>query len=130
MNEDRKETKEWISIRVKPEEYSKIYALFQETTCRKLSEYVRRVLLKKPVVVNYRNQTAEESLDIMNRLKNELNAIGNNYNQAVKKLHSLKAVPELKIWIILNEATRQNLVQKIEEVRLLMNKIYELWSQK
>jgi hypothetical protein len=88
------------------------------------------VLLKKPVVVKYRNQTAEESLDTMVRLKNELNAIGNNYNQAVKKLHSLNTVPEIKIWILLNEATRQNLVKKIEEIRLQMNKIYELWSQK
>jgi len=127
---ERRESKEWISIRVKPEEYKIIYAFYEGTTCRKLSEYVRRVLLKKPVVVNYRNQTAEESLELMNRLKNGLNAIGNNYNQAVKKLHSLKAVPELKTWILLNEATRQNLVQKIEEVRLQMNKIYELWSQK
>jgi hypothetical protein len=129
MSEQR-ESKLLISIRVKPEEYKIIYTFYEGTTCRKLSEYVRMVLLKKPVVVKYRNQTAEESLDTMVRLKNELNAIGNNYNQAVKKLHSLNTVPEIKIWILLNEATRQNLVKKIEEIRLQMNKIYELWSQK
>ena len=129
MSEQR-ESKLLISIRVKPEEYKIIYTFYEGTTCRKLSEYVRMVLLKKPVVVKYRNQTEEESFDTMVRLKNELNAIGNNYNQAVKKLHSLNTVPEIKIWILLNEATRQNLVKKIEEIRLQMNKIYELWSQK
>lgn len=130
MMSEQRESKEWISVRVKPEEYNKIYTFYMSTTCRKLSEYVRMVLLRKPVVVKYRNQTADESLDAMNQLKNELTAIGNNFNQVVKKLQSLSTVDDIRSWILLNEATRLMLIQKTEEIRIQMNKIYELWSQK
>ena len=46
MKEENKTPKHWISIRVKPDEYVTIYNLYKATTCRKLSEYVRKVLLK------------------------------------------------------------------------------------
>jgi hypothetical protein len=82
-NHSNKE-KQWISFRVKHEEYNQINRLFLSTTCRKLSEYVRKVLLNKPVVIKYRNQSADEFLSAMIPLKNELNSIGNNFNQAVK----------------------------------------------
>ena len=72
MKEKNKTPKEWISIRVKPEEYTIIYGFFTSTTCRKLSEYVRKVLLHKPVTVNYRNQSADEVLSALNQLKKEL----------------------------------------------------------
>ena len=63
---------------------------FSKTTCRKLSEYARNVLLQKPVIIKFRNQSADDFLDEMILLKNELNAIGNNYNQSVKRLHTLE----------------------------------------
>ncbi|GAC1425539.1 MAG: hypothetical protein NVS9B7_07210 [Flavisolibacter sp.] len=95
-----------ITIRYKPSELEEVNKLFKSTTCRKLSEYIRKVSLQKPIVKTYRNQSADEFLAEMIRLKNELNAIGNNYNQVVKKLHSLDFGPEIKIWAILNESTK------------------------
>ena len=86
----------WIGFRVKPEEYRQIHRHFSATTCRKLSEYARKVLLNRPVTVKFRNQSADEFLSSMLPLKNELNAIGNNFNQAVKKLHSLDRISEFK----------------------------------
>lgn len=55
------------------------------------------VLLKKPVTINYRNQSADEILSAMRQLKKELNDVGNNFNQAVHKLHTLDTVPEIKV---------------------------------
>src|SRR6478609_11418951 len=90
MSEDKTNKKKgWISFRVKPEEYDKIHQLLNKTTHRKLSEYARKVLLNKPVIVKYRNESANEILSVLIQLKNELNATGNNFNQAVKKLHTL-----------------------------------------
>jgi hypothetical protein len=95
-----------------------------------LSDYIRRVLLKKPVVVKYRNQSADEFLSEMILLKKELNAIGNNFNQSVKKLHTLDDVPEFKSWIIQNETSKQILFNKINEIYNRMNQLYEIWSSK
>jgi hypothetical protein len=130
MNEQEKRSKEWISIRVKPEEYNKIYKFYQETTCRKLSEYIRKILLKKPIKVNYRDQSAEDLLEMMNQLKNELNAVGNNFNQSIKKLHGLNTIAEIKVWIMINEPLKQTVLKKIEEIRIHMKQIFEQWSQK
>lgn len=130
MKEQNKTPKNWISFRVKPEEYQVIYRHFEITTCRKLSEYARRVLLEKPVTVNYRNQSADEILSAMYQVKNELNAIGNNFNQAVHKLHTLDTVPEIKVWAMLNESSKQALLHKVEEIRIRMTQIFELWSRK
>ena len=37
--------------------------------------------------------------DITKLNKKELNAIGNNFNQAVHKLHLLDKIPEFRVWI-------------------------------
>jgi hypothetical protein len=128
-NSQNNKEKHWISFRVKPQEYNQINELFLVTTCRKLSEYARKVLLNKPVVIRYRNQSADEFLSAMIPLKNELNSIGNNFNQAVKKLHTLKQISEFKNWLISYEADRKNLLQKVDEIKIKMNEIFEQWSQ-
>jgi hypothetical protein len=118
-----------ITIRLKPEEYQQVEAKQKATTCRQLSEYIRRIILSKPVVVTYRNQTADDLLQEMLQLKNELSAIGNNFNQSVHKLHTLDTVPEIKAWVMLNETSKQTLFAKVEQIRQRMNQLYVLWSQ-
>jgi hypothetical protein len=63
--------------------------IFQPTD-RKLSQYARKVLLAKLITVNQRNQSLDYFMAEMIVLRNELNAIGNNYDQAVKRLHTLE----------------------------------------
>ena len=75
----------WISIRVNEDEYKKIQNPYKATTCQAMREYTRNLLLNKPVTVKYRNTSLDDVLEEMIRLKNELNAIGKNFNQAVKR---------------------------------------------
>jgi hypothetical protein len=119
--------KGWISFRVKPEEYDKIHQHLSNTTHRKLSEYARKILLNKPVTVKYRNQTADEFLAAMISLKNELNSIGKNFNQAVKKLHTMDQVFEFRFWLIMHEPDIKITMQKIEEIKTKLIQIYEQW---
>ena len=130
MKETKKVRNKWLNIRVNEDEYKKIEGFSATTTCQGISEYARDVLLKKPVLVKYRNQSADELLSEMILLKNELSAIGNNFNQAIHKLHTLDRIPEIKTWIILNESTKQSFLKKTEEINHRMNQIYLQWSQK
>ncbi len=123
-------TKSWISFRVKPKEYDTIHGHFSKTTCRKLSEYARNVLLQKPVVIKFRNQSADDFLAEMILLKNELNAIGNNYNQSVKRLHTMERIPEVKTWLQNDQLFRGNLLKQTEQIRERMEQIYRLWLSK
>ena len=117
----------WIHIRVNGDEYKTIHDKYQLTTCHKLSEYARRILLDKAVTVNQRNQSLDDFMAEMIRLRNELNGIGNNFNQAVKKLHSFQQIGELKTWIEQNENDRQMLLKKTEEIKEKINSISDIW---
>jgi hypothetical protein len=62
-------------------------------------------------------------------LKKELNAIGNNFNQAVKELHTLSEIGEFKRWLQVYESDRQSVLQKVDEIKCNVQKMYEKWSQ-
>ncbi len=123
-------TKSWISFRVKPKEYDTIHGHYSKTTCRKLSEYARNVLLQKPVVIKFRNQSADDFLAEMILLKNELTAIGTNYNQSVKRLHTMERIQELKTWLQNDQVFRESFLKKTEQIRERMDQIYKLWLSK
>jgi len=118
----------WISFRVKPAEYQKIHGLFSKTTHRKLSEYARNMLLQKPVTFKVRNESADQFLSEMIGLKKELNAIGSNYNQVVKKLHTLNHINEVKGWLNSHEPLHQSFLQLTERIFQKLNEIHRQWS--
>ena len=124
------EGKEWISFRVKAFEYELIEQYCEATTCRSLSEYARKVLLSKPVVVKYRNESADQFLAEMLLFKNELSAIGNNFNQAVKRLHSLNGLSQMRSWLMIYDSTHKSFMNKVGAINEHLVQIYELWSQK
>jgi hypothetical protein len=130
MNETKMVRSKWLTIRLNDDEEKKLKKLYGRTTSNALSEYARNVLLREPVNVLYRNQTADEFLEEMILLKKELNAIGNNFNQAVHKLHILDHASEIKSWAISNEADKKAFMKKVDEIKEKMSQIYEQWLQK
>lgn len=131
MIETKKEVRnKWLHIRLNDTEYGAIHKQWKKTTCRELSDFARKVLLKKPVTVNVRNQSADEILAEMIRLKNEFHTLGNSFHQAVRKLHTLDTVPQVKLWLVVNEKLKASLLQKTEEINVRLNQIHETWSQK
>lgn len=119
-----------ITIRLKEEEFNQLETQFKKSTCRKFSDYLRRIMLAKPITIFYRNASADAFLTEMTGLKNELSAIGNNFNQSVKKLHTFDHFSEVKAWAIINESFKQILHKKMQDIREKLNQIYELWLQK
>jgi MobC-like protein len=118
-----------VSIRLKETEFDKLEAEFKKTTCRKFSEYLRNIMLAKPITIRYRNASADAFLTEMIGLKKELSSIGNNFNQMVKRLHVLSDCQEVKTWAFFNENSKQILLEKVEDIRRKTNQIYEQWSQ-
>ena len=118
-----------VGLRFTPQEYAKLERKWKATTCRKLSDYIRKYLFNKTITTHYRNQSLDELMSEMIRLRGELHAIGNNFNQAVKKLHTLQQIPEFKSWIITSELDRKSLLNKVEEIKNSIQKIAEKWLQ-
>jgi hypothetical protein len=129
MSEKKINRTKWLHFRLTPDEYNKIEKQFLKTTCRKISDYIRKTLLEKPITCTYRNQSLDEVMTEAIKLRNELNSIGNNFNQAVKKLHTLKQIQEFRTWITSNEADKNMLFKKIDEIKNNIEKIAEKWLQ-
>lgn len=62
-------------------------------------------------------------------LRYELKAIGNNFNQLVKKLHTASTDAEIKTWALLNENSKQIFFKKVDEINFKISQIADKWSQ-
>ena len=122
--------KKMVVVRLNNHEYERFQKLQKETTERKLSTYLRKLALQKPVIVKYRNATADDFLREMVELKRELSAIGNNYNQAVKKLHLLEKIPEFRGWILINKGMQEKFLDQVENINSKVTQLYEQWLLK
>ena len=122
--------KKMVVVRMNETEINQLTKLQQKTTEKDTSAYLRKVVLQKPVTVKYRNESADDFLLDMLNLKKELNAIGNNFNQAVHKLHLLDKIPEFRVWVQQYDGVQKVLISKVEEIKLRMNQLYEQWLLK
>ena len=129
MNDKRGNRTRVVTLRLTTKEYEKIHASFKTTTCRKLSDYMRSVLLDKKLTVFTRNKSMDDFMAELIVLRNELNAIGNNFNQAVHKLHILDTIPEFREWIFLHRLDHKVLMNKVDEIKTRINQFSDKWSQ-
>ena len=118
-----------ITLRLTPQEYAKIEQQYKNSTCRKLSDYVRKHLFNKPITTHYRNQSIDDSIEEIVLLRNQLSAVGNNVNQVVKKMHTLQQIPEFREWITRYELERMILSNKINDIQNHIYKISDKWLQ-
>lgn len=129
MSEKKEKRDKWLHIRLTEKEQNKLQKKFEKTTDKKLSDFARKVLLDKAVTVIIRNQSLDDLMTELIALKDELNAIGNNYNQMVKRLHSLNHISEIKPWLQLHESARKILINKMDEIKLKIYSINDQWLQ-
>ncbi len=130
MKEEKEVRKHFVKTRMNDDELNQLIKLQQKTTEKDVSSYLRKIALQKPVTVKYRNQSADDFLKEMLPLKKELNAIGNNFNQAVHKLHILDKIPEFRFWVKEYDGLQQSVLGKIEEIKRKVSQLYEQWLQK
>ena len=103
---DPKQPKRFVSVRLTEEEFKEVYRPCENSTCRSLTEYVKKVLTKKPVTVKVRNQSQDELLQTMIGLKNRLDQLA---AQA--------------------EGSGVSVLLEIREIKSLTAKIAEKWLQ-
>ena len=119
--------KRFVKMRMSDSEFEQLEKMMKRTTERYVSNYLRKVALQKPVIVTYRNASADDFLTSMIQLKKDLNTIGGNFNQAVKRLSVLEQIPEFKTWLILNESLQRAVAANVEEIKLRIAQLYDQW---
>ncbi|OJV50961.1 MAG: hypothetical protein BGO31_10870 [Bacteroidetes bacterium 43-16] len=127
MKEEKNNRLKWLTVRVSEPEYAAIQKQFKQTTERKLSVYVRKILLGKPMIAEVRDASLQEIIFVLIRMQKDLNGIANNYNQMVHKLHISDTKAELKAWINLYEKEKKILNLHIETISEYVKKTSQKW---
>jgi len=125
-NENRYQT---ILIRLKPHEFTVHDKGLKRTRLRNMSEYTRDILLKKPITFIYRNKSMDDVMEELIQIHKELNLIGNNFNQVVRKLNSVSDPSDAKLWEAILTVLRDELQPVIIHIKERMNDFSDTWSQ-
>lgn len=127
MSEEKNNRDRWIHLRLTASEYRKIHTGFSASTKRKISEYARSILLEEPITVYSRDASLDDLVKELAKLRGELSAIGNNFNQTVKKLHLMSHSTEVKAWVIVNEKNKEVFFQKVAQIQEKIDQISKQW---
>ena len=119
----------WLNIRLTEAEHRHMMQAFSRTTDKKLSSYARKLLLGKPVKIIYKDATLDAFVQEMVVLRKELNGIGNNFNQLIKRIHSVWQTPEQLLLLKYSEKMQAQLVEKASQITSCVRKITEQWYQ-
>ena len=120
--------KKWLTIRLTDAEYEQVSQLAAQTTCASVSEYARKCVFAKPVVMRYRNQSLDEFVSTMSHLKGALDTTLHQFTLSVQRLQTLRNLPDIHQWILLNEQEKTQVFQQIDAISQKINQAYELWS--
>ena len=123
--ETRKVRNRIVTLRMNEEEFQSLEKNRKSTTEKTNSNYLRKLAHRTPVITLTRNASMDTLSAELIRLRKEISAIGNNFNQAVHKLHTLDRIPEFRCWIETYEETRIEIKVKSENAFSLIIKLCE-----
>lgn len=125
--EENKRNK-WLHIRLKESELIQIKGHFQQTDHENLSDYSRRILLKKPIIGKYRDTGMEELLKELFGLKRDLHGLATNYNQLAKKLN-IATQNEIDSSRVVVQKLEQSIQESLQKVSHFLDQSAEKWLQ-
>lgn len=116
-----------VTVRFTPEEFQQIEKRFRTTTSHKLSDFLRKIIKEEKVVVYTRNKSIDDFLTEMVLLRNQLSAVGNNFNQVVRKLNATRQIPEILPYYLEARFQYRSILATVEEIKSHINKLSDLW---
>lgn len=126
---DKRNRTRLVGLRLTEEEFNKLDGWRSQSTTPEISEFIRRVLFKKPIAVNQRNQSLDDFMAELMQLRTELNAIGNNFNQAVKRLHQMNEGKDVGEWAKRYDRDQIILLEKIGAIKDKIKEVASQWLQ-
>ncbi|MBL4678230.1 MAG: plasmid mobilization relaxosome protein MobC [Mucilaginibacter sp.] len=129
MAEENKGRKRRITLRLTAEEYAELEGNWKNSTVRKLSDLVRRLIFGRKFTVYTRNKSMDDLLEELGLLRRELNAIGVNFNQAVHRLNMLDHAPQMQAWIMRFEQDRERYFVAISAIESKLLSLNKIWLQ-
>lgn len=114
-----------IYVGLKPQEYQQFEQQYKNSTCRNMSEFIRKVLFQKPLTLFYRNKSIDDFIEEAAVLNQQINA-----------LKDLMALPRPSVCRDYENCRDKDLLVqtmalslRMEEIKLQLEKITLKWLQ-
>jgi len=118
-----------IGVRFTRKEFESIQEKSRQSTSPQLSEFIRRCVFDKPMVIKHRNQSLDDAMHQLMELQKEFNALSNNFNQSVRVLNTFKTAPAVDQFVKLYEVKFQQLFSTVHQIQQRITKMSDLWLQ-
>jgi len=103
---------------------------FSKSTKRNVSDYVRCIILNKPITIYTRSKSLDDFIWEMILLRNELNSIGNKFQSIGKKAsHFRWSFWDKNLGNFEWKKKKILLLKKVEEIKEKINQISDKWLQ-
>jgi hypothetical protein len=120
----------FIQVKLSLEEHEDFIKRFKATTCRTYAQFFRDILNNGPLIIKYRNESADDFLNTAIGIKNELNAISRSFDLAVQNLLLVQDEQEVRSSIGDFQAQALSFREKADEIKIIMHQIYLSCIQK
>jgi hypothetical protein len=127
MEQKQSTRTKWLNIRMNEDESKVIENFCRQSTAKCLSEYARKTLVGKPVVLRNRNQSLDDFMTRTLYLQKDLKIIRNDFDRVIRGLRPFRHMPEFQQWRLPNEQDKTRLLRQIDTVSNTITKSYELW---
>lgn len=128
MEKDERKTR-WLHVRLSEQEEKDLDRAWKKTTERQKSDYVRKIILGKPMIGAVRNQSLQDIYAELSILRKDLNGMANNFNQVVKKLHTWPRDRTIDQWMLTFRIEEKNLLKAVEEMKSFISQTASKWLQ-
>ncbi len=117
-----------VKTRLTEKEYLELEKLLKKSNLKTMAELARKVLTGGQFNIYHRSDSLDEVIEEIRLLKNEINHIGVNINQLVKRFHQSETSFTLQdIGGIISSQAK--LEKKYAELQERFDKISDLWLQ-
>lgn len=116
-----------INLRLTEEEFAAIESKLKSSIHNHLSSYLRKVILEKPIIIKTRDQSLDDFMKELILLRTELNAVGNNFNQIVKKINSVSESREFIYWLKIASDYQKELVERVGKIQIRIDLFSDKW---
>jgi hypothetical protein len=86
-------------------------------------------LFAKPITYYTRDQSLDDFMSLLQQLLRELNAVGNNFNQAVRKLNAMPQDGHAQQWLLLYQKDNGHMIELVASINHHIKIFAEQWLQ-
>lgn len=102
---------------------------YMQTTCRSLSEYIRKLVSAGPITINHRNASLDELITELSALRGQLAQASRTFERTVDQLNGLQNAQQLGSWLLRFEIEKNNLAIQIQTINEYIKKTAKQWLQ-